>query len=70
MHIVSQIRAACWRLEPGSAAAPPAPADPTVVPLRPAAPPLVLVQRWIFGPVLPGRRLTSSRPAPHVHLVG
>jgi len=70
MHVVSQVRAACWRLEPcPGAACDPAAVDATVVPLRPAPPPLVLVQRWIFGRVVPGNR-DPHRPAPHLHPVG
>ena len=70
MHVVSRIRAACWQLEPCTTTAAEAPAaDSTVVPLFPAPPPLVLVQRWIFGRVVPGNR-DPRRPAPHLHPVG
>ena len=60
MHLVNHIRAASWRLEPRVAIA----AEEAVVPLRPASPPLVLVQRWIFAPVA-STRAASPRPASH-----
>lgn len=76
MHVVNHIRAAVWQLEPRAAAPETTYAGATVVPLRPAAPSLVLVQHWIFAPAASTRTASDASPrsaprgaAPYLHPV-